>query len=116
MNNTMAIPVWLVVAATVLLVLAAVWNLAFPTVRAYLRWRRRRMIETINAALPIHLPALALMRRSTVIDQLANDEKVLEMVEGIAAARGESRMATMKRARTYARRTRCWRIFQRLSR
>lgn len=103
MSDTLAIPVWLVVAAAVLLVLAAVWNLAFPTIRASLRWRRRRVIEAINAAHPIHLPPLALMRRSTVIDHLANDVKVLEMVEGIAEARGEARATTIKRARAYAR-------------
>ena len=102
MTDTMAIPVWIVVAASVLLLLAAVWNLAFPAIRVYLRWRRRHVIETINATRPIALPALAVMRRSTVIDQLANDAKVLEMVEDIAEARGESRTAIMKRVRAYA--------------
>ncbi|MHA1537278.1 MAG: 1-acyl-sn-glycerol-3-phosphate acyltransferase [Alphaproteobacteria bacterium] len=99
----MLIPVWMVVVAAVLLVLAAIWNLAFPSIRSYLRWRRRRVIETINSALPVHLPALALMRRSTVIDQLANDEKVLEMVEEIAARRGEPKAALVKSVRAYAR-------------
>ena len=103
MTDTIAIPVWLVVGAAVLLILASVRNLAFPAIRGYLRWRRRRVIETINAALPVHLPALAVMRRSTVIDQLVNDEKVLEMIKGIAEARGEPQATTTKRARAYAR-------------
>jgi hypothetical protein len=103
MTDTVAIPLWIVVAAAVLLVLAAVWNVFFPTFRAYFRWRRRRVIEAINAILPVQLPALALMRRATVIDHLANDEKVLEMADGIAKARGEPKAVTMRRARGYAR-------------
>ena len=103
MTETMTIPAWLVVTASAALVLAVVWNIAFPVVRAYVRWRRRRLVENINSHLPIHLPPLALMRRSTVIDQLANDERVLEMVEGVARARSEPRATVVKRARRYAR-------------
>lgn len=103
MTDSVPIPTWLVVIASAALVLAVIRNVAFPVVRAYVRLRRRRLVDNINSHLPVHLPPLALMRRSTLIDQLANDEKVLEMVEGVAQARGEPRAAVVKRARRYAR-------------
>jgi len=103
MTETLAIPIWIVVLAGLALILAALRNLLVPMLRGYVRWRRRGLVDKINARLPVQLPTLALMRRSTVIDQLANDEKVLEMAEGVAKARGEPRAAAVKRARGYAR-------------
>ena len=71
MTDSVPIPTWLVVIASAALVLAMIWNIAFPVVRAYVRLRRRRLVDNINSHLPVHLPPLALMRRSTLIDQLA---------------------------------------------
>ena len=82
MTDTITIPVWLVVGAAVLLILASVRNLAFPAIRSYLRWRRRRVIETINAARRVTIHTIVLGYSSSFMRRLAKQHRGEYVVAG----------------------------------
>ena len=103
MTATLELPIWLVVLAGLLALIAALDKLLIPGLRWLLRRRVNRAIEEVNRRLQLKIQPFKLTKRSVLIDRLVYDPEVLEAVEVEAATRGEPRAVVMKDVERYAR-------------
>lgn len=103
MTATLELPIWLVVLAGLLALIAALDKLLIPGLRWLLRRRVNRAIEEVNRRLRLKIQPFKLTKRSVLIDRLIYDPEVMETVEVEAAARGEPRAVVMKDVEQYAR-------------
>ena len=97
MSTPVAVPLW----ALVLLSFLAGWSildrLLRPAARAVLRRRANRVIDELNARLPVRLPPFKMTKREVLVDQLRFDAKVLEAADAFAKESGVSRDEVQKR-------------------
>ena len=103
MDYSIELPVWLVVVAGLLAVLALVSHFLIPSARWVLRRRINRVIDEMNTRLALELPSFKLTRREVLIDRLVHDPAVMAAVEQAAAERDEPREAMLAEVRGYAR-------------
>src|SRR6185436_1456540 len=101
--TSVAVPLWLVVLAGALAVVALIDHLFAPAVRWWLRRRVNRAIDELNQRLKLTIPPFKLARRRQLIEQLMFDPDVLKAVEDEAKARDEPKSITHARARRYAK-------------
>ena len=103
MNATVSLPAW----AFALLALLAGWamldRLLRPAMRAVLRRRANRVIDELNARLPVRLPPFKMTKREVLVDQLRFDPRVLEAAEAYARETGQPRELVQKRIEKDAR-------------
>jgi glycerol-3-phosphate O-acyltransferase len=103
MFNTVEIPVWLLVVAGVLALIAALDRIIGPGVRWFLRRRMERVLVRVNARLERKIEPFKLARRQDMIIRLLYDPKVMEAVAEHAAETGVPGSVAFEEARTYAR-------------
>jgi glycerol-3-phosphate O-acyltransferase len=97
MLSPVAVPLW----ALVLLAFLAGWSvldrMLRPAARAVMRRRANRVIDELNARLPVRLPPFKMTKREVLVDQLRFDAKVLEAADAFAKESGLSRDEVQKR-------------------
>jgi len=103
MNETVTLPMWLVVVLATLSALALLSHLLLPSVRWFFRRKINRVINQINDRLQIEIQPFKLTQRQSLIDRLVFDGQVLEEVETWAKANNLPREAALAKVRTYAK-------------
>lgn len=103
MSSTVTLPLWVVVLAVVLAVVAILDRVLVPSVRWALRRRANRTIDELNTRLKLKIQPFKLAKRRVLIDRLLYDPEVLAAVEAHAAASGMPRQVAMQKAEGYAR-------------
>jgi glycerol-3-phosphate O-acyltransferase len=97
MLSPVAVPLW----AFVLLAFLASWavldRMLRPAARAVMRRRANRVIDELNARLPVRLPPFKMTKREVLVDQLRFDARVLEAADAFAKESGLSRNEVQKR-------------------
>lgn len=103
MNESVSIPLWLLV----LLALLAAWALAsqllLPSVRWFFGRRLNRLTEQLNRTLRLKIPPIAVTRRQVLIDRLVYDPKVMYEAARHAETEGIPREVALQRVEHYAR-------------
>ena len=103
MFNTVEIPVWLLIVAGVLALIAALDRIIGPGVRWFFRRRMERVVARVNARLERKIEPFKLARRQDMIVRLLYDPKVMEAVAEQAAETGVPGSVAFEEARIYAR-------------
>ena len=103
MNETVALPVWLLAVLVALASWAALERLLLPGVRWFFRRRVNRVIEEVGARLHIELPSFKLTKRQVLIDRLLFDPKVQQAAEAISQEQRIPRAVVMAQVARYAR-------------
>ncbi len=103
MNQSIALPLWLLVVLVALSALAALQWLLLPGVRWWLRRKVRGVLDEIGARLSIEMPPFKLTQRRGLIDRLVSDPRVLAAAEAEAADSGKPLHAVLRRVNGYAR-------------
>lgn len=103
MFETVEIPVWLLIIAGTLAVIAALERIIGPGLRWFLRRRMERVVARVNARLERKIEPFKLMSRHDWVVRLLYDPKVLEAVAEHAAETGMPGEVALVEARGYAR-------------
>src|ERR1039458_8277549 len=86
MHATVSLPAWAFVLLAALAGWAVLARFLRPAARAVIRRRANRVIDEMNARLPVRLPPFKMTKREVLVDQLRFDPKVLEGAEAFALA------------------------------
>ena len=103
MNQSVAIPLWLLLLLLLLAVFAALQWLLLPGARWYFRRKVRKVIDEISVRLKIELPQFKLTRRRALIDRLMIDPRVQAAAQEHAGDKGVPMAVAMQRVNGYAR-------------
>ena len=103
MHATVSLPAWAFVLLAALAGWAVLDRLLRPAARAVVRRRANRVIDEMNARLPVRLPPFKMTKREVLVDQLRFDPKVLEAAEAFAKESGLTREEVQKRIEKDAR-------------
>jgi glycerol-3-phosphate O-acyltransferase len=103
MFDTVEIPVWLLVIAGALALIAALDRIIGPGIRWFFRRRMERVLGQLNARLERKIEPFKLARRQDMIVRLLYDPKVMEAVAEHAAETGVPGSVAFEEARIYAR-------------
>lgn len=103
MGTTVELPLWLVIGAGLLAVIAFIDRLLTPAVRWYFRRRVNRAIDELNTRLKLKIRPFGLTRRQVLIDRLANDPEVIRAAEDHAREVGMPVEVAVQKAGRYAR-------------
>ena len=103
MTETVAVPLWMLLALCAAAVLAALQWFFLPGVRWYFRRRVRNVIDEISTRLKIELPQFKMTRRRALIDRLMIDPRVVAAAQEHASDKGEPMAQVMQRVAGYAR-------------
>ena len=101
--SSVAVPLWVFVLLVVLAGWAVLDRLLRPAARAVMRRRANRVIDELNARLPVRLPPFKMTKREVLVDQLRFDPRVLEAAEAFARETGQPRELVQKRVEQDAR-------------
>ena len=97
MGNAL-VPWWLLILLLALSALAVAAFVVLPLYRWYRGQSVRRVVGEVRHRLQMPLPDFLLTRRRVLADRVANDAKVLEVIDKLADEPGASRPAIMRRA------------------
>ena len=103
MMETVALPVWLVVAAGIIVVLAVLDRLLVPSVRWFLRSRTNKVLDEVSKRLQVEIRPFQQSGRQALIDRLVYDDGVQEAAREFAATEGVPREVAMQSVARYAR-------------
>lgn len=103
MNNTVGIPLWLVVVGSIFAVIAFFSHFLFPSVRWFFRRSTNKAIDKANERLPFKLPNLTLTKRRVLIDRLVYDAEVMQAATEYADQNDEPMNVTMEKVERYAK-------------
>ena len=103
MSETLAIPLWLALAAAALAGWALYEHVLMPALRWMVTHPAERVIEEVSAKLRIRIRPFQRTRRQALIHRLVTDPKVQQAAEQHAAANRLSRQAVLRRVERYAR-------------
>ena len=103
MTAIVELPLWLVIIAGLLALVAFVERLLTPAVRWFLRRRVNRAIDELNTRLKLKIRPFGLTKRSILIDRLAYDPLVIAAAEEYAEEVGMPVEVAMQKAQGYAR-------------
>ncbi|MEM7223438.1 MAG: 1-acyl-sn-glycerol-3-phosphate acyltransferase [Pseudomonadota bacterium] len=102
-EETVSLPLWLVVLAGLLALVALLDRLLVPSARWFLHRRVRQAIARANERLTVQIPFFALTERRILIDNLAYDPEVLDEVEAESQRSGAPHELVVNQALAYAR-------------
>ena len=103
MSATITLPLWLVVIAGILAVVALVDRLLTPAVRWFLQRRVNRAIDELNTRLKLKIRPFGMTGRRIVIDRVAHDPDVMAAIEAHAREEGMPMKVAIDTAERYAR-------------
>ncbi len=102
-EQTVTLPLWLVVLTSVLATLVVLERLLVPSARWFLRRRVNRVIEELNCRLDFRIRPFTLTRRRVLIDNLTYDPQVLAAVEQQAREENLPHDVLLERVGRYSR-------------
>jgi glycerol-3-phosphate O-acyltransferase len=103
MFESVAVPVWVLLAGGIFAAWAVLDRLFVPGIRWFARRRIARVIEEIGARLDIKIPAFALTKRQVLIDRLVHDRAVQAAAAQSASAEEVPLAVAAARVERYAR-------------
>ena len=103
MTETIALPTWVVAVAAALVLWAVLDRLIVPSTRWFFRRRASRVIDELNARLPLQIPLFQRTKRQVLIDRLTDDPAVMEAVETEAQQSERPRAVLLREVERYAR-------------
>tara|TARA_R110002020_G_scaffold6231_2_gene26062 strand:- start:4559 stop:5968 length:1410 start_codon:yes stop_codon:yes gene_type:complete len=103
MSQTVELPLWVIVIASVLAAIAIADRLLSPAVRWFFRRRVNQAIEELNTRLQLKIRPFGTTRREVLIDRVTNDPRVVEAVAAHARETGAPIEVAMAQATRYAR-------------
>ncbi|KGF67509.1 hypothetical protein LL06_21940 [Hoeflea sp. BAL378] len=103
MSQTVELPLWVIVIASILAAIAIADRLLSPAVRWFFRRRVNQAIEELNTRLQLKIRPFGTTRREVLIDRVTNDPRVVEAVAAHARETGTPIEVTMAQATRYAR-------------
>ena len=103
MGATITLPLWLVILAVVLALIALFDRVLTPSVRWMLRRRVDRVITDLNHKLTLELQPFKLTKRGVLIDRLCYDPQVVAAIDAESATTGEPRQVLAARVERDAR-------------
>ena len=103
MSGSIELPVWLVVIAGILALIALVDRLLTPAVRWVLQRRVNRAIDELNTRLQLKIKPFGMTGRRIVVDRVAHDPDVMAAVEEHAREEGMPVEVAIDTAERYAR-------------
>src|SRR5438132_13242677 len=105
MAESVAVPLWLVVAASLLAAWALYEHLLMPALRWIVTHPANQVIDELSSRLRIGIRPFQRTRRQALIHRLLTDPKVLHAVESYAAANRVAVPAVLRKVESYARET-----------
>lgn len=103
MSQTIEVPYWLILIASVLAAIAITDRLLSPAVRWFFRRRIDRAIEELNTRLQLKIRTFGTTRREVLIDRVTNDPNVVDAVAAYSRETGTPIQVVVARAARYAR-------------
>ncbi len=103
MSESIELPVWLVVIAGILALIALIDRLLTPAVRWVLHRRVNRAIDELNTRLQLKIRPFGVTGRRIVVDRVAHDPNVMAAVEEHAKEEGMPVEVAIDQAERYAR-------------
>ncbi len=103
MSTLIAIPLWLVLVAAVLALLALLDRLLMPSARWFIRSRADKVLDEVSARLSIGIRPFQQVQRQAPIDRLIFDEQVQQATAVFATAQGMPREVALQQVKRYAR-------------
>jgi len=103
MSQTVELPLWVIVIASVLAAIAIADRLLSPAVRWFFRRRVNQAIDELNTRLQLKIRPFGTTRRDVLIDRVTNDPKVIEAVSAHARETGTPIEVAVAKAARYAR-------------
>lgn len=102
MTSTIELPLWFVIIAGFLALIAFVERLLTPAVRWFFRRRVNRAIEELNTRLKLKIRPFGLTKRRILVDRLAYDPEVVAAAEAYAEEEDMPLEVAMANAQRYA--------------
>jgi len=96
--GTAQVPWWLLIVLLAMSALAVAAFIVLPLYRWFRGYRAKQVLGEVRHRLQMPLPDFLLTRRRVLADRVANDPKVLEVIDELSAEPGASRQANMRRA------------------
>jgi glycerol-3-phosphate O-acyltransferase len=103
MDASISLPVWLVVALAALAAWSVADRLLVPSARWFVRRRVQRVLQELDARLPLGIKPFQLTKRQVLVDRLVYDPAVVAAAVAQARAEGMPREVAMERVGRYAR-------------
>lgn len=103
MSETIEVPFWVIVIASVLAAVAITDRLLSPAVRWFFRRRIDRAIDELNTRLQLKIRTFGTTRREVLIDRVTNDPHVVEAVAEYSRQTGTPIQVVVARTTRYAR-------------
>lgn len=103
MSQTVELPLWVIVIASILAAIAIADRLLSPAVRWFFRRRVNQAIEELNSRLQLKIRPFGTTRREVLIDRVTNDPQVIEAVAAHARETGTPIEVAVAKAARYAR-------------
>lgn len=103
MFGTLELPIWFVVVAALLAIIAAFERMLIPSVRWFLRRRMERVVARVNTRLQRPIEPFKLARRHDTIQRIIYHPEVMSAVAEFARKEGIPENVAFERARKYAR-------------
>ena len=103
MSQTVELPLWMIVIASILAAIAIADRLLSPAVRWFFRRRVNQAIEELNTRLQLKIRPFGTTRRDILIDRVTNDPQVVEAVAAHCRETGTPIEVSAASASRYAR-------------
>jgi hypothetical protein len=103
MTQTVELPLWVIIVASVLAAIAITDRLLSPAVRWFFRRRVNRAIDELNTRLQLKIRSFGTTRRDVLIDRVTNDPQVVNAVAAYSRESGTPMEVVIARATRYAR-------------
>ena len=103
MTESIAVPIWVVAVAGVLVFWSVLDRLLIPSSRWFVRRRINRIVTELNTRLQFQIPAFKLTKRQVLLDRLTFDPKIMAAVDSEAHQTGAPRDALARQVERYAR-------------
>lgn len=101
--STLELPLWLVIVAGALAVIALIDRMLVPSFRWMLRRRLDRAIANLNQKLQLHIQPFKLAKRRALIDQILFDPEIITAIDQHSSEKGIPREQAQAKARRYAK-------------
>ena len=103
MSQTVELPLWVLVVASVLAAIAVTDRLLSPAVRWFFRRRVNQAIEELNTRLQLKIRPFGTTRRVVLIDRITNDPQVIDAIAAHSRETGTPIEVAAAQAVRYAR-------------
>ena len=103
MTETIAVPVWLILLAGLILSWSVLGHLLIPSTRWLVRRRVDRIVDDLNTRLHFKIPTFKLTKRKLLISRLISDPDLMLAIDSQAEESGVPRRVLLRKVDRYAR-------------